>query len=430
MAGHGQEIVLRDVAQEFPRVFGGEFPLAPEEAALWLAGEVQDAAVIISLCQRYSADPSAALWLRYGRSALGAALDVCGVRAADRVAMPSYQCVAVVKKIASRTSCGIPYRLDARLLPDRRELLALAGSARAVITCVYFGSQAIERHLHALQEELMRLPQQPWVIEDRVMCLPDPRGLRGSGQRCDVTIFSFRKHYPVPDGALLLAHSDRARERLEAVRRAASLHAAGVNEALFQKVRAKVKRYAWRASGRLLDDPEVNGLPESVASEGLIDQAAASAAADLLPGSTASAVFLHRTDLSHDSDEVAIRARALVERLAIAAHDAVQMPFRDCRGIGVPLLVEPRSTWRDQAARRGIFLPVHWPAHEAAVPCPVARRWHEQELTLPTPAWATRDETRDMGEMLARLWSVGTAGRRDGRSTPQTETPRVSRHAD
>ena len=264
------------------RVIGGELPLSPEAAQRWRDGST-DAGAVPALCKRFGAEPDASVWLRYGRCALGAALDVCGVSASGRSAVlaPSYQCIATVKTLRSRTPRVGYYGLDARLRPSVATVRASARRARAVLTCVYFGSRAIEERLDDLARALRRLPQPPWIIEDRVMCAPDPRLLREAAARCDLTILSFRKHYPVPDGALLIAHSDRARQHLRALSEAKPHRGNGTaDRAVVAKLAAKVMRHAWLRSVRLSDDPRRNGLAESRASEARIDQATTEAEAD------------------------------------------------------------------------------------------------------------------------------------------------------
>ncbi len=145
---------------------GGEFPLSPEEGELWLSGRM-NASAIDSLRRLYGT-PETAWWLAFGRSALAVALDVCGVQFGETVGLPSYQCVAVVRKLATRATLE-PYRLDDYLNPSPTEIKASAKRNRALLTCAYFDSAAGEQRLNELGRDLMRLPCRPWIIEDRVM---------------------------------------------------------------------------------------------------------------------------------------------------------------------------------------------------------------------------------------------------------------------
>ena len=400
---------VADRIRVFPNVAGGESTLSDEESRLWLDDEGADVSAVAPLCRRYEIDEGAALWLRYGRSALGAALDIAGVGPSEPVAAASYQCGAVLRKLQAKTRVVMTYPLDGRLVPQPDELLDVGRSTRAVLTCVYFGSSWVERRLHELGAALLQLPSRPWVIEDRVMCFPDPEGLRGVEERCDLTVLSFRKHYPVPDGALVVAHSPRAQEALRRAhgRRVSRDAADAAALAARSKVFAKRKRLAWRASGHLIDDPAVNALPESQHSERLVDRVADALEADYLPGSGASAAFLLRADLGGDAGDVGRRSRWLVERLTGESDSSSEIPIKDCRGIGVPLLVHNRAAVQECAAGQGVFLPVHWPWGGTPMVCQTARQWHEQELTLPTPARVFRGEASYLADVMRAMWRDG-----------------------
>ena len=238
------------------------------------------------------------------------------------------------------------------------------------------------------------------------MCTSDPQELRRVGERCDFTMLSFRKHYPVPDGALLVAHSDRARARVAVLSHALSAESTSSvpDEVLRSKVLAKVKRYAWCSSARPVDDPQCNGLAESQASEALVDTATQTPQTDGRPGSIASAVFINQRSVSRDANAVGRRCREFVARLEAQVVPGLQVPLRDCRGFGVPLLVNDREVYRSLAAQRGLFLPTHWQMTDAARGCLVARTWHERELTVPVPAWSGDDDTRYLADTLVELW--------------------------
>ena len=147
MAGDGNEVALAGAPRVLTRVLGGELPLDAEEARRWLEPEPDQGSAIVGLCRRYGGERGTSLWLRYGRSALGVALDLCGVEPTDRVALASYQCGAVVKKIVQRTRHALAYPLDDQLQPLAEPLMETSRMAKAVITCVYYGSRSGERRL-------------------------------------------------------------------------------------------------------------------------------------------------------------------------------------------------------------------------------------------------------------------------------------------
>ena len=379
----------------FPRVVGGELPLSPREAAGWLNGAEQDQAPVGALAQLFGGAQHTAVWLSYGRSALGVALDLCGVEPEHVVAVPSYQCGAVVRKIASRTPRWRGYPLEPSLAPKIDEGVEMGQVAQALVTCVFFGSAAIEARLETLAQRLRRRRASAWIIEDRVMCAPDPSAWPRVANRCDVAVLSFRKHYPVPDGALLLAYSSRARERLAEWRPRHRGQDVGMMGSLVrQKVRAKLQRYAWRSAAPLADDPARNGLTESIASEQALEATSDSRAGDGERATAASAGYLMRRPLAADATTLRRRLRSVVDALRGMAGRAMTVGLDDGGGVGVPVLVKAREAVRAKAAERGLFLPIHWPRFEGdmAESCPSAGRWYAEELTLPVGACQSEDD--------------------------------------
>ena len=189
---------------QFASVVGGEFPISEEEFRRWTSAS--GPAAVGAIEAQFGGDRSSALWLTFGRNAIGVALDLCGVDAQATLALTAYQCGAVARKIASRTRRRRFYATDEALNPVPDDFRKQVRGAQAVFTTVYFGAPAIERRLSELAEELHGFGESPWIIEDRVMCFPSPVRPEDK-RRCDFAILSFHKHYPVPDGALLVACS-------------------------------------------------------------------------------------------------------------------------------------------------------------------------------------------------------------------------------
>lgn len=407
MAGDGEQVALARAPRVLTRVVGGESPLDEDEARRWLEPAPEMGSAIAGLCDRYGGEPGVSLWLRYGRCALGVALDLCGVGPTDCVALASYQCGAVVKKIIQRTRHTLAYPLDEQLQPLVEEFTEMSRRAHAVITCVYYGSRSGGRRLETLAAQVLALPNRPWVIEDRVMCAPDPDGVRAAARRCDITVLSFRKHYPVPDGALLVAHSARARRQLRAIEPRVAVRGTVVqDEAIRQKVLAKRGRGIWRSSPNMVDDPVVNALAESVASEVLVDQVADSREADYVSGSAASAAFLERANLDRDADRVEALSNLLVARLSARGTD-VALPLTDCRGLGVPMLVSDPAGVRRRLMPWGVFLPSHWPAGGLLPACPTARSWHRHELTMPISSRMSDDDAEYLAKVVGQNGNEG-----------------------
>tara|TARA_B100000315_G_scaffold259837_1_gene317584 strand:- start:1092 stop:2312 length:1221 start_codon:yes stop_codon:yes gene_type:complete len=386
----------------FSRVIGGELPLSPDEAELWLAGKENDLSSLASVCELWGGEGKVC-WLRYGRSALGAALGLCNIQSTSRVALPAYQCVAVVNKISSYTRNWTTYGLDEFLIPDSREFLELARTAHAVITCVYFGSRRIESRLQECVDDLRNLQDIPWIIEDRVMCFPDLSCLIGAEERCDFALLSFRKHYPVPDGALLVACSERAREALGDQSRACSFGRLDAQLAIRKKVRAKVKRHAWLSASPFVDDPLWNARNESVVSEMYLDSIADSKAIDFLPGTTASARYILERDLVCDAHDVRRWSRVVVDGVRSIDRLNMTVNVEDCCGIGVPLLVANRDAFKAVAAENGIFLPVHWPRYDENQVCLSVQFWYMREVTVPIASGGSEDDIVFLLDMVARF---------------------------
>lgn len=360
----------------FDRVVGGELPLDPALLSLW--GDDGDGSDEKQLIRRHAGCDGAGLWLKSGRAALGVALDLLGASARRGVAIPTYQCTAVVDKVAARGPWAT-YPLSADFVPDLATLRNL--SMGVVLTTVYFGSRRHMDQLTEMARGLWELPGKPWIIEDRVQCLPEPCP-PAAGR--DFVIYSLRKHYPVPDGAMLIAVSDRAREAFArrphfSVDPAAREVAA---RAVFAKLAAKAARWRWCHAAPIVDDPDGNGLADCVSSEHALDAVAFDRACDGIPASAGSARLMLGRDPALDMEHT----MALIGQLAAACREnlsSLALPVADAGALGLPILVEQRSALRARAAASGLFLPVHWPRDARIPPAGAAERWYAEEVTLP-----------------------------------------------
>lgn len=371
------------MTREFAYAAGGELPLSPDEAKLWLDQDPGDDAVDHA-CRLFAGADGDALWLRYGRSAFGAALEMAGVGADTPVAMPAYQCGVIFAKAGATSGRLTYYQLDDGLAPEPDCILDAAGRAGAVMTCSYFGSAAVDLALASLGPQLLDLANRPWVIEDRALAFPAPVDATDAARRCDFILYSLRKCYPVPDGAPLIACSERAREAMAKWRQKHREYALGgaPDPALENKVRTKIKRYQWLSNRPIVDDEAHNARAESVASEDLIDHAADANGADATRGSRATAAYMLGRDLTADRQAVDARARKLVE--ALASRIEANFPLPDCVGIAVPLLVKRRTPFLESLRQEGLFLPAHWPKEDAIDAGATAGRWYDGEVSLPT----------------------------------------------
>ncbi len=390
----------------FSTVVGGELPLSPKEARAWLDGsdgEKKQKKAIEDVCRWFGGEADRTLWLRYGRSAFGVALDLSeGFRGGFRdapIALPPYICKEVIFKAQSHSPSLMFYDLCENLAPNANDLMDIARQASAVLTCAYFGSKSLDEHLADIGPRLRKLPNNPWIIEDRAMALPEQVKISNSAKRCDFMIFSLRKSYPVPDGAALVACSDRALEAMSRWRTTALETKDGDSaRCVREKVLAKVRRHDWLNSGRLVDDPAANGLRESIASEAFIDDLNADNSTDSLGGSAASAAYFMSRDKATDRRTVHARAQSIVEGLR--GDPSVKAPLKDCTGIAVPVLLHDRDKFTKEARSQGLFLPVHWPKENEIPDRTETRRWYEEEVGIPTLATSS---PRDIDFMIERL---------------------------
>jgi len=208
---------------------------------------------------------------------------------------------------------------------------------------------------------------------------------------------------------LLVACSDRAREVMGDRSNAYSVGQVDVQRAIRQKVLAKVKRHAWLSVSPFVDDPLRNGRNESVSSEACLDIVADSKDADSLPGTTASARYILERNLVCDVRDVRKRSQLVVDGLRSIEHSKITANVEDCCGIGVPLLVANRDAFRSMAAENGIFLPVHWPRHEAMQAYVSVQFWYMREVTVPIVPGGSEDDIVFLIDMLARLCRESTA---------------------
>ena len=391
----------------FARVVGGEFPISEEEFRQWTSA--CDPAAACAIEAKFGADRSAAVWLPFGRNAIGLALDLCGVDSQTTIALTAYQCPAAARKIDSRTHRRRFYATDEALNPVPDDFLKQARGAQAVFTTVYFGAPAIERHLSELAEELRGRGESPWIIEDRVMCSPAPL-CPDAARRCDFAILSFHKQYPVPDGALLVACSDRARTVLNRFDRTSRIRPATASEHahLTKKVSAKRKRAAWIASLPNVDDAELNGLRESAESEAALDQWRDTAEADYVAGSRGSALIIQSRDVQADLGALQRKGEFLLSLLKGRQWSSVSVPLVPGAGIGVPIWSNRRDEIRAAAGDSGVFLPVHWPEHEFFPLADNDLKWLQNEITLPTHLHISDADTRHMVDAISVADSICT----------------------
>ena len=374
-----------ETSQVYSNVIGGEFPLSPGEARPWLEemDNGADKGPVKDICRLYGGDDENTLWLPYGRTALGLALELAGIGDSTAIALPSYLCQSVFEKVRAASQSPIFYGLETDLSPVEDELIKTGRRANIILTCAYFGSRAIDEKLIDVGRKLLEIPRGPWIIEDRAMAFPAPVPVSEGAKRCDFILYSLRKTYPVPDGAPLVACSERAREVLFQWRKRTRMPPAeNYRRAIRKKIEAKMKRHTWLTGQSLMDDPTLNGVRESEASESAICSLEMTNYTEGLTGSVSSAAYIIGRDLAKDGKAIKKRSKAIMDGLRNVLDG--EFPLTDCLGIAVPLLQEDREGFLRAARTQGIFLPVHWPRDKTIQVNRNVARWYGTEISLPT----------------------------------------------
>lgn len=135
-----------------------------------------------------------------GRASILLALEALGVRAGDRVLVPTYHCPTMVAPVTHLGAVPVFYPIDEHGTPDLAWLDAQTlGAARVLLAPHYFG----------LPQPMCRL--RGWcdgrgiqLIEDCAHALFGQAGERPVGRWGDVAIASLTKFLPVPEGGCLV----------------------------------------------------------------------------------------------------------------------------------------------------------------------------------------------------------------------------------
>ena len=115
--------------------------------------------------------------------------------------VPDYFCNAALTLLRKNNVNLHFYNIDSDLKPNKNSLLALKAKIKPdiIIQVHYFGKEADTQYLFDLSKEC-----NSWFIEDATHVLV-PYG--SIGERGDFIMYSPYKHFPIPDGALLVFKS-------------------------------------------------------------------------------------------------------------------------------------------------------------------------------------------------------------------------------
>jgi dTDP-4-amino-4,6-dideoxygalactose transaminase len=354
--------------------FGGDIELDPELLARSEAGpEVELEGV---LCDS-------------GRSALAVARRILE-RSADPpelYLLPAYLCASVLQPFA-----GAPvelYPVGEALEVDTEAIAEIARGRRACVVVIdYFGFPPSPEWIAALRDHV--------VVEDAahgsLVELPD----HAAGAFGDLTLTSFRKFAPVPDGALL-AGPLAAAEPLEAV-----------DEGLVEgRLRAKLLRHELLAGGPPGLEAESLALVER--HEQALDSAPVAAMSlvsrrllatlDLAAAAAARRANFEALRDALDGSPLAMELEALHDTLP-AGVSPVVFPLR------VP--ERSRDALRAELIRRRVYCPVHWPLPAAVSEeaFPQEAKLSRQMLGLPLDQRYEPEDMRELVERLHAAWHV------------------------
>tara|TARA_A100001011_G_scaffold343589_1_gene378017 strand:- start:1357 stop:2544 length:1188 start_codon:yes stop_codon:yes gene_type:complete len=115
--------------------------------------------------------------------------------------IPDYFCNSALTLLRNKNIRLHFYSINSNLEPDKKSVLAIKSKFNPdiIIQVHYFGKEADTQYLFNLSKEC-----NAWFIEDATHILL-PYG--SIGERGDFTMYSLYKHFPLPDGALLVFKS-------------------------------------------------------------------------------------------------------------------------------------------------------------------------------------------------------------------------------
>lgn len=145
------------------------------------------------------------LYTGYGRLAIYYGINALGIKTGENVAIPAFICNAA---IAPFVKAGIEVRYydsDESLIPDLESVHTLIDKrTRAVLSVNYFGFPQKISSLRALCNE-----HGIYLIEDNAHGFLSSAGDHPLGSFGDISVFSFRKTLPLPNGAALVINNPK-----------------------------------------------------------------------------------------------------------------------------------------------------------------------------------------------------------------------------
>ena len=151
------------------------------------------------------------LFFGYARAALYEGLRILGLGEGDTVLVPEYVCNAVVAPMHCLKVNAKFYKVEKGLSPSWDGLDEMTDkSTKALLICDYFGfpNDLVGARLFCDKHKL-------FLIEDNACGFLSCDAQRPLGGAGDISIFSFRKTVPLPNGAALLVNNKAFEQKLQ-----------------------------------------------------------------------------------------------------------------------------------------------------------------------------------------------------------------------
>lgn len=334
------------------RIIGGEFEIDP-----------------VSLKSQVKWDDSNGLYYSSGRAALYYILENIRQQSSliDTILLPDYLCESIIETVNLKGYKIKYYELTDQLTIKRENFSKLYSGKEAVLLINYFGLVNTEEQV----EYIRTLDSYSCIILDNVQAFYD----MGNQTKANYSFTSFRKWFPIPDGALVKT------------KEVGVSSPKGENKFVEYKTAASILKNC-RNENVKLDDIYLNLFDKG---EQLIP-----ANMDAQMSTVSKLIFSNL-----DFDSIAIRRIENAKFIISELKELGINPLLNLKENKVPLFVPIKLNARDlirvKLAEKGIFCPVHWPV---IIPDQLlkGREMFEKELSIVIDQ---RYNIQDMSQIIA-----------------------------
>ena len=138
-------------------------------------------------------------YIHKARTGIRRSLELIDLCEGDEILVPSYNCGSEVDALIYSGAIVVPYRVDRECNIDIADLKSrITQNSKAIYVTHYFGFPQNMNYLSNICNEYKL-----FLIEDCALALFSGDNIGGLGTRGDISIYSFPKTIPVPDGGLL-----------------------------------------------------------------------------------------------------------------------------------------------------------------------------------------------------------------------------------